>query len=238
MKILTAIIDDNKVIDTITQIIETYFPSLTLEKTVKFSEWYNSSIKKIPQIVFLNPNSLTKDDIRLISSRPKFIEIIFVLNPNAKYLFPLSLMNPIGYLVQPINKELSLLTIEHAKTIISLKQEVTNSNYFSKLGIPLADEIEYINKQDIIRCESLTGCTKVILSGSRKNIVSSYNIGVFKKMLDAPYFFSPHKSHLINIQYVQKYRREGVIIMKEVKKIGIPVAKNKRQAFLSLIQRI
>ena len=48
-------------------------------------------------------------------------------------------------------------------------------------------------------------------------------------------FFQVHKSHLINLNYIEKYLKEGYIIIGEQK---IPVSRNRRNEFLEMINKL
>ena len=60
---------------------------------------------------------------------------------------------------------------------------------------------------------------------------------MFKKLLN-PFdiFFSPHRSHIININFVKKYRKSGMIVLQG--NANIPIAKNKKESFLKLFSHI
>ena len=103
------------------------------------------------------------------------------------------------------------------------------------LGIPTMDGFDYVRMCDIIRCEGLQRCTKIVLI-NKKPIISSYNLGEFSKLLNAYGFFSPHRSHLINLRYVRKYRKEGSITM--VSGCNVPVSRRRKAEFIELLLHI
>ncbi|MCB0805719.1 MAG: LytTR family transcriptional regulator, partial [Bacteroidales bacterium] len=98
------------------------------------------------------------------------------------------------------------------------------------IGIPTIEGFEFIPIQEIIRCEGLQKCTRVI-TVDRSDIISSYNLGEFRKMLEPHGFYSPHKSHLINLKFIRKYHKEGNIML--INNSYVPVAKRKKKEFLS-----
>ena len=100
------------------------------------------------------------------------------------------------------------------------------------VGIPTLDGFDFLFVREIIRCEGLQKCTRIVTT-SKTDIVSSYNIGEFRKMLEPFYFFSPHKSHLINLGFILRYKREGTIILRD--NTCIPVSKRKKSEFLDLV---
>ena len=75
-------------------------------------------------------------------------------------------------------------------------------------------------------------CTRIITT-TKTDIISSYNIGEFKKLLEPYGFFVTHKSHLINLTFVKHYRREGTIILKD--NSSVPVSKRRKAIFLKQV---
>ena len=82
--------------------------------------------------------------------------------------------------------------------------------------------------RDSIRCEGWNRYTKIYLV-SGACIVSSYNIGLFKDMLENYDFFQPHRSHLINKNNIQNYSKGGDIMMSDGS--SVPLARRKKEEF-------
>ena len=102
-------------------------------------------------------------------------------------------------------------------------------------GIPTLEGIDFLYAQEIVRCEGLQKCTRVV-STRKVNMISSYNIGEFRKLLEPHGFFTCHKSHLINLMHVKKFTREGFIYL--IDNIAIPLARRKRLEFLDQIKHL
>lgn len=118
------------------------------------------------------------------------------------------------------------LKLEHFEKI--LNERVKNA----LVGIPNIEGFDFVFVKEIIRCEGLQKCTRIITT-SKTDIISSYNIGEFRKLLEPYHFFSPHKSHLINLAFIKKYKREGTILLQD--NSSIPVSKRKKNEFLELV---
>lgn len=97
------------------------------------------------------------------------------------------------------------------------------------IGIPAMEGMEFLKVGEISRCEGLQRFTRVVTTEGN-NIISSYNIGEFCKLLRPYGFFSPHKSHLINLQHIRRYSQEGTIIMQEGS--AVPVSRRRKALFL------
>jgi len=238
--IIVAILHENQLIkDKLSKLIVKYCPDLEVNTSLNsFSDLNDTSHSSLPKIIFVNPYKSSLEKLKLRKELLKNTAIILLLERDQYWDFPLNYFHPAGYLYKPINEELLIITIENIKNLLSLKQLAQTVSNPTKIGIPSTDGLDFILVNDIIRCESLGNCTQIILTHHKKNIVSSYNIGEFKKLL-LPYgFFCPHKSHLINLLHIDKYKREGIIFMKESKQALIPVAQTKRVQFLNLITRL
>lgn len=104
----------------------------------------------------------------------------------------------------------------------------------SLIGIPTTDGMEFLKAKEIIRCEGMQRLTKVFTVNG--TILSSYNIGEFCKLLCPFGFFSPHKSHLINLQYLRSYYIDGVITLRDGSQA--PLARRRKEAFLERVQHL
>ncbi len=121
---------------------------------------------------------------------------------------------------------------ENRKVIAKLHKKLSKDDF---IGIPTIEGYDFIHVDEIIRCRGMQRCTQIVTE-KKPSIVSSYNLGEFKKLLEPFDFFSPHRSHIINLNYIKKYRREGLIIMED--NASIPVSKTRRNDFLRIINRI
>ena len=145
-----------------------------------------------------------------------------------------------GYLMQPIVPDELIAVVEYAETRLREKSErLKHQEMLDQLllqniadhpiGIPTMEGFEFISVKDIIRCEGYQKCTRVI-TDQKTNIVSSYNIGEFRKLLESYGFFAPHKSHLINLKKVRRYNKEGTITMLD--NSFVPVSRRRKNEFL------
>lgn len=103
------------------------------------------------------------------------------------------------------------------------------------IGIPSLDGLEFVPAREIIRCEGMQRLTKVF-TAEKRTVISAYNVGEFGRILEPYGFFSPHKSHLINLQYLKSYHLDGTIIMCDG--ASIPVARRRRGLFLERVQHL
>lgn len=145
-----------------------------------------------------------------------------------------------GYVLKPLKVEEVVPAFEVAQDRINSRKE-GNSNTASPqgiffpdnlIGIPTMEGFDFIKIDDIIRCEGFQRCTRIITK-DRSDIISSYHIGVFSKRLSTHCFYLTHKSHLINLQHIRSYLKEGTIKMSDGN--CVPVSKRRKSEFLNLL---
>jgi two-component system LytT family response regulator len=194
-----------------------------------------------PELVFMNIQLPLNNGYNLIEYfSDADYQLIFITNEEE---YPLDAINcsACGYLTKPLQKKYLEIAVNKALVRISEKHEnIQNKILLDKylrfladnevFGIPTIDGLEFISIKDIIYCEGLQKCTRVITK-DKTDIISSYNLGEFRKILEPYGFYSPHKSYLINMKMMRKYHREGNILM--INDIYIPVAKRKKKDFLN-----
>ncbi len=202
--------------------------------------------KNTPDLIFLDVTMPEMTGLELLKKveKPSF-EIIFV---TAYGDFAIEAIKhcAIGYVMKPIINEDLKIAIENAlrnikqKTALQKNQQlVENMNVHQsnkqKIAIPSTKGLDFIRIQDIIRCEGTQGYT-ILHIKNHEQLVSSYSIGHFYKMLQNMNFFLTHKSHLINLNYLLHYDRSGYVKLSD--NHNIPVARNRRDAFLEKITQL
>ncbi|MFT4535133.1 MAG: two-component system LytT family response regulator [Saprospiraceae bacterium] len=63
--------------------------------------------------------------------------------------------------------------------------------------------------------------------------MSSYNIGVFRDMLESYGFFSTHKSHLVNNSHITRYLKDGTVVLSDGS--NAPVARRRKEDFMEQV---
>jgi len=195
-----------------------------------------------PQLVFLelenNPVSYYTQILE-ISQNKKFETIM--VSSNRNFIYEISKYKISGYLLKPIDTDTLISTVDHAikrierNSSLNKEQKKAKNNKTSVIGIPTMEGYEFLPIEEIVRCESYLKCTRIVVKG-RSDVISSYNIGEFIKALGENNFYRPHQSHLINLNKVQRYLKEGTIIMQD--NSSVPVSRRKRHEFLNAIPHL
>ncbi|SDX60379.1 two component transcriptional regulator, LytTR family [Lutibacter oricola] len=243
MKIKTIIIDDErKAIAILKNKIERVCPFIEIIAETQDPKEGLKLIKKLePQLVFLDIAMPEMNGFELLSK---------IENPNFEIIFATAFDNyaieaikncAIGYLVKPIDNQDLLEAVNKAKQNIEDKTALAKNKLLienlsvqtfqkKKIVIPTQEGLEFAKIADIICCEGNNGYTNIHFS-NRKTMLSSNSIGHFKKLLENQGFYLVHKSHLINLNHINKYLNEGYVIL--TNNIKIPVSRTKRSEFLN-----
>jgi two-component system, LytTR family, response regulator len=167
-------------------------------------------------------------------------EVIFV-TAHSEFALQAIKLSAVGYVLKPIDDfELSFAV---NKALERIRKDVPNNPNVHgaaanagarKIGIPNVKGIDYLDVNQVLYFESVNKYTKVVTKDF--SIMSSYNLGEFKKILDEQVFFPIHRSFIININYVKRYETAGFVIMED--NVQIPVSKAIRAEFLVTFNKI
>lgn len=198
-----------------------------------------------PELVFLSMEVASSAESGILGHSAEKFETIILHSNNSYSLEPASFQ--VGaHLFKPINAEAFIKAVyqilprlqwkkaqeESRRLLNRLVQQFPPNNL---IGVPTMEGIEFLKIVDISRCEGLQRFTKVVATEGR-SIISSYNIGKFNKLLRPYGFFSPHKSHLINLQHLCRYSHEGTIVMQDGS--SVPVSRRRKALFLNQVRRL
>ena len=242
-KLKTIIVDDEpNAVDFISSIIGEYCPGLeVVGKAFNMIEGINTIRELKPDLVFLDVEMPNGTGFDLLTHFPeKDFDIVFVTAFN-HYAIKAIKFSAVDYILKPVNIS---EFIEAVNRVIQKRSDITlhgNENFKillenlksahpSRLAIPTADGMEYLNPKDIIRIEADRSYSWFYLAGDRKILVSKH-LKEFQDLLSDRSFFRAHNSHLINLKFVRKYIRKegGYIEMQDGEQI--PISRNRKDLF-------
>ena len=95
-----------------------------------------------------------------------------------------------------------------------------------RIAINTTESITILNVADIVRCESNRNYTYLYMANKKKIIVSK-TLMEFEDLLCKYNFVRVHKSHLINVNYIEKYMKSdgGYMMLKDGSKLPVSVRK-------------
>jgi len=151
-------------------------------------------------------------------------------------------LGPLDVLLKPMQVNQFLAALERAKTNeethtksqvnggISL--QAINSSSKKRIILKTIDTIYAVNENDILYCKSDGNYTTFnLIDGDR--IMVSKPLRVITELVSTHSFVRCHQSYLVNINHVNKYKRNGVLILNN--KIKVPVSSRRKDTTLEII---
>lgn len=202
-----------------------------------------------PKLVFLDiemPNEQGTEILNYFETSEVNFEIVFS-TAYSDYALRAFEMNAIDYILKPIRPKKVLEVIKRVREtqnqeniqekLFELKESLANNN-FDKLGVPVKDGIRFIRLEDIIHLEA-DGMYTRIYSVNEPTMMVSKPLKFFVHLLEnGRTFYRPHRSHIFNVKYLKQYvKKDGNYALLENDSV-VPIAKDKREEFVSLITAI
>ncbi len=154
----------------------------------------------------------------------------------------------IDYIMKPVNPEKLINAVIRASEMVetenlNLKLKAlfanlnTQSDFHKKLVLKTSDNIFIVDTKEIIRCESEESYTRFFLTDN-KHIFVSKNLIEFDNMLQDFGFFRTHRSHLINLSYIDHFSKRdgGYVVMKD--NAEVPISRRKKEEFLNILEML
>ncbi|MEZ4799141.1 MAG: LytTR family DNA-binding domain-containing protein [Flavobacteriales bacterium] len=205
-----------------------------------------------PDLVFLDVLMHPKTGFDVLENidREK-IGVIFTTSFESFALKALKL-SAIDYLLKPFGGEdLAEALDKFEKHRSALKQnknldfllevlQDSKANKVDKIALPVANGYKFVSLADIVRMESVNSYTVVFvkMGGSIEQVVTSKSIKECEELLDDVRFFIPHRSHLINLEFIKSYEKGdgGVILMED--ETSVDLSRRKKDEFFERLKRL
>lgn len=186
-----------------------------------------------PDIVFMDISMPGKNGMDLLRLVPMTEAEIIFITAYEEYALKAFEFNTSGYILKPIDDEELAHSVDKAinRTRNKRNEEVQQP---VKIGIPDSKGVTYVNITDIQYLEAVSGYTRVVLYDGV--LLSSFNLGKFRTVIQSNIFFQVHRSYLVNLNAISRYKSTGEIVMRD--QTEIPVAKSVRQEFLNLFSMV
>jgi two-component system LytT family response regulator len=200
-----------------------------------------------PDVVFLDINLNNELVFSLLDKLDNIkFEIIFVTSYQ-DYAVKACAYSSIGFISKPIDPLMLVEAVERIKPnreeddmkdrLEVFKGHLSHLNPFKKVTIASLDEMHFVHIHEIVRLQSDDNYTIFHLKGGSK-IVASKTIKSFEGMFIPFNFFRVHRSHIINLNYIQKFIKGDAahLIMDDGAKIE--VSRRRKGAFSDKLKEL
>nr|WP_246581457.1 LytTR family DNA-binding domain-containing protein [Echinicola shivajiensis] len=190
-----------------------------------------------PQLVFLDINLTDGSGFDFLEQTEHLdFKVIFITAYEEHALRALKI-GAVDYLLKPVDidelqtaiQKVVQLPVNRQKQQLKMAKQVWSNNS-NTLVLSLHDSLQVIDLNELMYCESDKGYTTFYCKDNKKYIVSK-TIKEFEDRLCKANFTRPHQSYMVNLKFIDKYDKSGVIHLKNG--IKIPVSSRKKEPFLS-----
>jgi two-component system LytT family response regulator len=233
--------DESRAVNFLKISLENYFPGQFLLETAQGGHDGLQKLNRFrPDLLFLDIEMPTMNGFDMLATAPEVdCKVIFTTAYN-QYAIRAIRYSALDYLLKPINPgELQEAVTRFQKQnneseVYSrqLKNFLTNKE--KNLAITTCEGIVFLEIDKIIRCEADLNYTRFMLT-ENKTFLSSKTLKEYEDLLSVhANFIRVHRSHLINTDFVDKFRKEGYIVLKD--NSVIPVSRRRREEVIDMLK--
>jgi len=215
MKIKSIIVDDEKHgRENLAGILKQYCPNVQLLGEANSVESAISLIQENnPDLVFLDIEMPKANGFQLLEYFKDFrFEVIFV-TAHGNFAIKAIRFSAADYILKPINYLELKVAVEKVADRIQQKQENFRMKQLvynlsqpgnSRIALPTGDRIEFVEVNNIIRCQGEGNYTHIYFKESKPLLVAK-TLVEFEDLLQEYLFIRTHKTHLVNLKHVSAY---------------------------------
>jgi two-component system LytT family response regulator len=190
-----------------------------------------------PELVFLDINLLDGTAFDFIEQTENLSFKIIFITAYEEFALKALKIGAVDYLLKPVDIDELKTAIEKVQKlpVDTQKQQINTvkavyKNDDSTLILSLHDSFQVIDLNELMYCESDKGYTTFYCSDTKKHLVSK-TLKEFEERLLKANFIRPHQSYMVNLKFIDKYDKSGIIHLKNGNKI--PVSSRKKDSFLA-----
>jgi two-component system LytT family response regulator len=175
----------------------------------------------------------------------KKFEVIFI-TAFQEFAIQAIKFSALDYILKPIDMEELQSAVTRALDTIQNKtdesqfsalQHNIQPNQKRKLVLKTLESIHIVEIENIVRCEADKNYTSFYLVDGKRILVSK-TLKDYDIMLSGHNFFRAQQSHLININYIERYDKQdgGYVVMKDG--ASVPLSPAKKDQFFQLLENL
>lgn len=241
------IVDDEEYVRiALTEMLKTHCPVIN---QIDVAESVAAGKKAIettkPDLVFLDICLSDGKGFDLLKDLTNLSFKVIFITAYEEYAIRAFKFSAIDYLLKPVDVDELIEAVKKAeKTIENENTKILTEAFLrnqesnqKKIALKTTEAIHLIDVKNIIRCNSDGNYTNFIIENS-KNLLVSKTLKEFEELLSPFGFVRIHQSHLINIDFIEKYdkRSGGFVVLKDHSEI--PVSTRKREELLKVFDKL
>jgi two-component system, LytTR family, response regulator len=239
--------DEERSRNLLTSLLAQYCPAVEVAgSAANVPEGVLTINKHKPDLVFLDIEMPEYSGFELLDFfREIDFEIIFV-TAYSQYAIRAFEVSAIGYLLKPVeitSLQQAINRVKQQKEQVASQQrlellrDTLQADEVKKVALPMADGLLFVDVAEIVFLEADGAYTNIYLKNGSKVLVSK-KLKFFEDVLgNRKIFFRPHRSHLINVNFIRKYVRGESLLMME-NNVNLSLSREKKQEFEATLKEL
>jgi two-component system LytT family response regulator len=184
-----------------------------------------------PDFIFLDIEMPEMNGFELLSDISTPLPKVIFTTAYSEYAVKAFRYNAIDYLLKPVIAEELISAVNKCKEKIQHKHRPVAAHAVDSIFIQENNSVLPISIHQIITLQADSNYTRLCLMGGQK-ILSAKTLKEYEELLPKEYFYRVHKTHIVNMLYIEKYMRgeNAYLIMKD--QSTIEVSRRKKSDFL------
>lgn len=205
-----------------------------------------------PDLIFLDIEMPGMTGLEMLEKLPSInFGIIFITAFN-KYAIDAIKLSALDYLMKPLDTELLEKAVKKAEEkftrektferfelmieMMERSKSETTEHQKQRIALPTIDDIFYESLEKIVQVNADKNYCEFLIADGRKLIISK-NIGYYEEALADYGFMRVHRSHIVNLNFVQKYSKaDNALCLNNGKKVD--VSRGNREKVLARLARM
>jgi two-component system LytT family response regulator len=206
-----------------------------------FFDSVKSSVRSLhsltPDLVFLDMELTDGKGFEVLEKIPEINFEVIVTTQHDSFLMQAIKHSALDYILKPVKKdelELALKKFEKKSRDANATLKNNLPPQHGKIILAMNTELLFLNIDEIIRLES-DGAYTTFYTKDKKKFLTSRTLATYEPQLLSHGFFRIHHSHLINLNFVEKYQKGegGYVIMSD--KSSVDVSRRKKDDFMKAL---
>lgn len=236
--------DEQSSVEVLTIYLDKHFPEIELVgSSTKPLEALIEIRNLQPDLLFIDVQMPKMNGFEVISELPEPWPMVVFTTAYDQFAIEAIKFSALYYLLKPLNlqelktsieKAASRMAEKESNTQLNLKELLHNlrlgSNNNPRIAVRNNDAIEYLQVDEIIRCEADNNYTRIFLKDGKKMLVSK-TLKDFEGLLEQYDFIRIHQTHLINKAFLKRYIKTdgGTVVLSDGTEL--PVARARKESF-------
>lgn len=203
--------------------------------------------EKEPDLVFLDIDMPGMNAFEMLNLlKPFSFDVIFVTAYN-QYAIQAFKEKAVDYLLKPVEKSDLILavdkvlhnekarSVQKVEELLQVFKDQLRSN--KKIALPTNEGISFLNVDEIVRVESDSNYSFVCLA-SKEKVCITKTLKQIEEALEGHPFYRVHQSHLVNLNHILKFVKDGggYLVMSDNE--TITVARQRKDGFMDMFSRL